>query len=165
MRTSTLSREVVFMTERPTLFDYAGGAPAFTALASALHGRCLETPLLNHLFCHDMNTEHLVRLAGYRGEVFGEPPAHSALGGGHGATLLIHAETEAEAEDEMATRFVACFDLALDDADLPSGTEFRRVLHEYIVWAVGDVHSYSPLGSVVPTDARFPHWSWDGLET
>lgn len=156
-------REGVFMVERPTLFDYAGGRAAFVALASALHERCLEDPVLNHPFSHDMNPEHLERLAGYLGEVFGGPPAYSTLGGGHAAMLLIHAETGAD--DEMPTRFVSCFDLALDDANLPRDEDFRRALHEYMVWAVGDVHAYSPIGSLVPTDAPFPHWSWDGLQT
>lgn len=150
------------MAQRPTLFDYAGGEAAFVALAGALHERCLEDPVLNHPFSHDMNPEHLERLAGYLGEVFGGPPAYSALGSGHAAMLLIHAQTGAE--DEMATRFVTCFDRALDDAGLPGDAEFRRVLHEYMVWAVDEVHSYSPLGSVVPSYATLPHWSWDGLE-
>jgi hemoglobin len=151
------------MVDRPTLFDYAGGDAAFVALAAALHERCLADPVLNHPFSHDLNPEHLDRLAGYLGEVFGGPPAYSALGGGHVAMLLIHAQSGAE--DEMATRFVTCFDLAVDDANLPSDPEFRRVLHDYMVWAVSEVHSYSPLDSVVPTYAEFPHWSWDGLET
>lgn len=70
------------MEERPTLFDYAGGATALVALATALHERCLEDPVLNHPFSHDMNPEHLDRLAGYLGEVFGGPPAYSSLVGG-----------------------------------------------------------------------------------
>lgn len=77
--------------------------------------------------------------------------------------LLIHAETGAE--DEMATRFVTCFDLAADDANFPSDPAFRRVLHDYMVWAVGEVHAYSPHGSAVPTNVTFPHWSWDGPTT
>jgi hemoglobin len=151
------------MVERPSLFDYAGGEAAFVALAAALHERCLADPVLNHPFSHDLNPEHLERLAGYLGEVFGGPLVYSALGGGHAAMLLIHAQTGEE--DEMATRFVTCFDLAVDDANLPGDAEFRRVLHEYMVWAVGEVHSYSPYGSVVPTHVTFPHWSWDGLGT
>ena len=151
------------MMNRPTVFDYAGGEAAFVALAAALHERCLEDPVLNHPFSHDMNPEHLERLAGYLGEVFGGPPAYSALGDGHAAMLSIHASTGAQ--DDMPTRFVACFDQAIEDADLPKDAEFRRVLHEYMVWASGEVHSYSPIGSVVPTHATFPHWSWDGLQT
>ena len=163
MSISELSREVVVSMERSTLYDYAGGEAAFVALTAALHERCLEDPMLNHPFSHDMDPEHLERLAEYLAEVFGGPPAYSALGGGHAAMLLIHAGTGAD--DELPNRFVTCFDLAMDDANLPRDAEFRRVLHEYMVWAVDDVHSYSPIGSVVPTHATFPHWSWDGLQT
>jgi len=151
------------MEERPSPYDVAGGEVAFVALADALHQRCLDDPVLNHPFSHDMDPEHLERLAGYLGEVFGGPPAYSVLGGGHAAMLMIHAGTGAD--DEMASRFVTCFDLAVDDANLPSDPELRRVLHDYMVWATGEVHSYSPLGSVVPSYVTFPHWSWDGLET
>jgi hemoglobin len=151
------------MVERPTPFDYAGGATAFAALAAALHARCLEDPVLNHAFSHDMNPEHLERLAGYLGEVFGGSTVYSSLPGGHSAMLLIHAETAAQ--DDLAARFITCFDLAVDDANLPSDPEFRRVLHDYLVWAVGEVHSYSPYGSVVAANLTFPHWSWDGPET
>ncbi|MHB8380373.1 MAG: globin domain-containing protein [Acidimicrobiales bacterium] len=151
------------MKERSSPFDFAGGDAAFVALAAALHQRCLDDPVLNHPFSHDMNPDHLDRLAAYLGEVFGGPPAYSSRVGGHTAMLLIHAETGAE--DEMATRFVTCFDLALDDASFPSDPEFRRVLHDYMVWATGEVHSYSPHGSVVPTNLAFPHWSWDGPTT
>jgi hemoglobin len=34
---------------RPTLFEFAGGEPAFLALAAAHHARCLEDPELNHI--------------------------------------------------------------------------------------------------------------------
>src|ERR1700676_3554006 len=103
------------MMNRPTVFDYAGGQAAFVALAAALHERCLEDPVLNHPFSHDMNPDHLERLAGYLGEAFGGPPAYSTLGDGHAAMLSIHASTGAQ--DDMPTRFVTCFDQAIEDAD------------------------------------------------
>ncbi|HEV3188607.1 MAG TPA: hypothetical protein VGZ04_11280 [Acidimicrobiales bacterium] len=151
------------MVNRPSVYDYAGGAPAFAALAAALHERCLEDAVLNHPFSHDLNPEHLPRLAGYLGEVFGGPPAYSTLEGGHSTMLSIHSQSGAQ--DDMPTRFVTCFDLAVDDAGLPVDPEFRLVLHDYMVWATNEVHSYSPHGSLVPPDAAFPHWSWSGLET
>ena len=150
------------MEERPTVFDYAGGEEAFTALTAALHERCLADPVLNHPFSHDMNPEHLARLASYLGEVFGGPASYSALGDGHTEMLLLHAETGAS--DDMPTRFVTCFDQAVDDAGLPSDAEFRRVLHEYMEWATREVHSYSPHGSAVPTGMTLPRWSWGGLD-
>ena len=38
---------------RTTLFEFAGGEPAFLALATAHHARCLADPELNHPFSHE----------------------------------------------------------------------------------------------------------------
>ena len=51
-------------TVRPTLYEFAGGEPAFLALAAAHHARCLADPELNHPFSHaDLNPAHVQRLA------------------------------------------------------------------------------------------------------
>ena len=51
---------------RPSLFAFAGGEPAFLALATAHHTRCLADPELNHPFSHpDQHPQHLERLAAY----------------------------------------------------------------------------------------------------
>ena len=34
------------------MFEFAGGEPAFLALATAHHQRCLDDPVLNHPFSH-----------------------------------------------------------------------------------------------------------------
>lgn len=145
--------------DRPSIYEYVGGAPTFFALASALNERCLSDPVLNHPFSHGGHPEHLARLAGYLGEVFGGPQRYSALGG-HSAMLSVHANMGAD--DDLASRFVACFDQAVDDADLPDEPALRRVLHEYMSWATSHVHQYSPRGSIVPPNIEMPLWSWDG---
>jgi hemoglobin len=66
--------------------------------------------------------------------------------------LRIHAGQEAD--EELGVRFVACFVQAADDAALPDDAEFRGGLRDYMKWAVGDVLSYSPSGSSVPTACR-----------
>jgi hemoglobin len=65
--------------------------------------------------------------------------------------------------DDLGRRFVACFDIAADDGALPDDPEFRRVLHDYMTWAVSDVLVFAPMGSEVPPGVRMPHWGWDGL--
>jgi hemoglobin len=149
------------MTEdRPSVYEFAGGAAAFLALATALNNRCLEDPVLNHPFSHPGHPEHIERLAGYLGEVFGGPPIFSRSCGGHSAMLLIHAQSGAD--EDFPERFVACFDLAVEDAGLSYDLEFRQLLHEYMVTATREVHSVSPRGSVVAPDTPMPHWSWNG---
>jgi hemoglobin len=145
-----------------TLFEYAGGSDAFLTLAAALHERCLADPVLNHPFSHATSPEHLVSLASYLAEVFGGPRIYSEQHGGQSAMLEIHASTGAD--DDMAQRFVVCFDQAVEDAGLSDDEAFRRALHDYMAWAASQVNEISPIGSVVPEGLALPTWSWNGRE-
>lgn len=146
---------------RPSVFESAGGEPAFLALATAHHQRCLADPVLNHPFSHPGQPDHVTRLASYWAEVFGGPPRYSRDYGGHSAMLGVHAGQGAD--EELGERFVDCFVAAADDAALPADPELRAALRSYMIWAVGEVMSYSPRGSRVASDLPVPRWSWDGL--
>ena len=147
---------------RPSIYEYAGGAPAFTALAAGFHARCLADPVLEHPFSHMSNPHHVQALAGYWGEVFGGPPAYSASQGGHTAMLTLHAgQGMLPGLDE---RFVACFVAAVGDAPLPDDPELRAALRSYMEWATDEVMSYNtPEATAVKADLPTPHWDWDGL--
>jgi hemoglobin len=147
---------------RPSVFEFAGGMPAFLALAAAHHERCLADPVLNHPFSRPGRPDHARRLASYWAEVFGGPPEYSSECGGHSAMLAIHAGTNAE--EDLGERFIRCFAQAADDAGLPQDAGFRATLRSYMRWAVGEVMSYAPHGSEPPTGLPVPRWSWDGLE-
>ena len=145
------------------MFDFAGGEPAFLALAAAHHERCLNDPLLNHPFSHPGHPQHVGRLASYWAEVFGGPPAYSDSCGDNSFMLRIHAGTGAD--EEFGTRFVDCFVRAADDAGLPADLEFRQGLRSYMEWAVAQVMFISPVGATVAEGETVPRWSWDGPET
>jgi len=147
---------------RPSMFEFAGGEPAFLALAAAHHRRCLEDPVLSHPFSHPGNPLHVERLAEYWAEVLGGPPRYSESSGGHSAMLGIHAGQGAE--EDLGARFVACFVQAADDAGLPDDPEFRAGLRAYMEWAVDQVLSYSPTGTQVEPGLPTPRWGWSGLE-
>jgi hemoglobin len=148
---------------RPTLFEFAGGEPAFLALATAHHARCLADPELNHPFSHpDQNPLHVPRLAAYWAEVLGGPPAFSQSCGDQSSVLHMHAGNGDMGD--LGERFLCCFDQAADDADLPSDPEFRAALHDYMRWAVDDVLAHDTKDSVTP-GTTLPHWGWDGLQT
>lgn len=147
---------------RPTIFEFAGGEPAFLKLATAHHERCLQDPVLNHPFSHPGHPDHIQRLASYWAEVFGGPATYSQSCGGQSWMLHLHSSTGAQ--EDLGERFVQCFVRAADDAGLPDDTEFRAVLRSYMEWAVSVVMSVSPPGMVVPDGLRVPRWSWDGLE-
>jgi hemoglobin len=146
---------------RPTLYDFAGGEPAFLALAAAHHDRCLADPELNHPFSHlDQHRQHVERLAAYLAEVMGGPPRYSQSCGDQPSLLTMHARNGDMGD--LGERFVVCFDQAVDDAGLPRDPAFRAAMHDYMRWAVDDVLAYSPEDAVVPADAAMPRWGWDG---
>jgi hemoglobin len=148
---------------RPTLFAFAGGEPAFLALATAHHARCLADPELNHPFSHgDGHPQHVERLAAYWAEVMGGPPRFSASCGDQSGVLRLHAGNGDMGD--LGRRFVRCFTEALDDARLPADPEFRSCLVAYMRWAVDDVLAYSPAGATVAPGAPMPRWGWDGLQ-
>jgi hemoglobin len=94
------------------MYEFAGGGPAFQALAVAHHKRCLNDPVLSHPFSHPGNPEHVERLADYLAEVFGGPLRYSESFGGHSAMLGIHAGQGAD--EDLGSRFVAAFVQAAD---------------------------------------------------
>lgn len=147
---------------RPTIYEFAGGADAFLALAAATTERCIEDPELNHAFAQELNPRHDENLAAYWAEVFGGPKMYSASLGGHSGMLAIHAGHGTP--EEWADRFEACFLAALDDARLPEDAEFRQAMRAYIHWATRDVNKYGPVGARVEPDQPMPRWTWRGLE-
>jgi len=149
---------------RPSLYEFAGGEPAFLALAAAHHARCLADPELNHPFSHpDQHPEHVERLAAYWAEVMGGPPTYSGSCGDHSFVLQMHAGN-GDLTD-LGRRFVSCFVAAADDAGLPDDPEFRAALRAYMTWAVDEILVLGPPETTVPKDLPMPHWDWDGLVT
>ena len=144
---------------RPSIYEAAGGRPAFAALAAAHHARCLADPVLEHPFSHTTNPDHVHRLAAYWAEVLGGPAGYSAVAD---QRSLLHIHASNGAEDELGARFLDCFVHALDDVGIPDDPELRAALHDYMAWAVGEFMAYAPYGSRVPMDVTVPHWSWDG---
>jgi hemoglobin len=149
---------------RPTLYEFAGGEPAFMALATAHHARCLADPELNHPFSHpDQHPQHVERLAVYWAEVLGGPPKFSQTCGSQFSVLHMHSGNGDMGD--LGERFIRCFEEAMDEVGLPTDPDFRAAMSAYMRWAVDDVLAYSPVDAVVPRDPAMPRWGWDGLET
>lgn len=147
---------------RPSLYEFAGGEPAFLALAAAHHTRCLADPELHHPFSHPgQHPRHVERLAAYWAKVMGGPPAYTSTCGDHSFMLQMHAGNGDMTE--LGRRFVACFVAAADDAALPDDPAFRHALGAYMTWAVSEVLEFEAPDALVPEGLRLPRWSWDGL--
>lgn len=148
---------------RPSIYEFAGGAHAFVALAAATHERCLQDPELNHPFSKTSDPNHIEHLAAYWAEVFGGPERYSDSLGGQSGMLAIHAG-EGTGPD-FPQRFTACFMQGVDDAGLPADKKLRTALRSYMEWATRIVDSYSPPGAKVPDGLPLPRWNWNGLVT
>jgi len=147
---------------RPSLYEFAGGEPAFLALAAAHHARCLADPELNHPFSHPgQHPQHVERLAAYWAEVLGGPPRYSQECADNSFVLGLHAGNGDMSD--LGRRFVACFAAAADDAGLPEDVAFRAALHAYMEWAVSEVLAFGPPDATVPEHLPLPRWAWDGL--
>jgi hemoglobin len=147
---------------RPSIYEFAGGQTAFLELATAHHARCLQDPVLEHPFSHPGHPDHVERLGNYWAEVFGGPPLYTQASDGQTGMLWLHAGMRAD--DDLGSRFLACFLMAIDDAGLPEDPALRAALRSYMEWATDDVHAYNPKGSTVPAGLAIPRWGWDGLE-
>src|SRR4051812_47215700 len=148
---------------RPTLFDFAGGEPAFRDLAAAHHARCLADPELNHPFSHsDLDPQHVARLAAYWAEVMGGAPRYSQEMSDQSALLLLHAHNGDMGD--LGRRFVDCFVAAADDAGLPGDADFRAAPPAYMEGGFPDVLASSRVDAVVPAGRAVPRWSWEGLQ-
>jgi hemoglobin len=145
-----------------TLYEHAGGADAFLALARAHHDRCLADPELNHPFSHPGgNPQHIERLAAYWGEVLGGPDEYTRHLSNQTDLLAMHAGNGDMSD--LARRFVVCFMAAADDAGLPDDEPFRTALRSYMEWAVGRFNAHPVGAHTIASGLRVPRWGWDGL--
>ncbi|MEO6277985.1 group II truncated hemoglobin [Roseateles sp.] len=145
-----------------TLFEAVGGAEGVLRLAHAWHARVLADEIVAHAFSHGFHPQHTERLAAYWGEAWGGPPDYSEQFGTETSVVRMHSGNGAH--EEMDHRAIACFDQAMDDAQLADPL-LKRALHDYFAWATTVRMSSCPHSADdVPNDLRIGRWSWDGLQ-
>ena len=144
-----------------TVYEAAGGAGFFLALANAWHERVMADEVISHAFSHGFHPEHSKRLAAYWAEALGGPPLYSDSFGDETSVVRMHSGNGPH--EEMDRRAVACFGQALTDVGLADGNPLRGVLHGYFAWAATTAMArYQQSADDVPDGLRIPHWSWDG---
>ena len=145
-----------------TVYEAAGGAEGLRKLAGAWHERVIADEVVGHAFSHGYHPEHTDRLAAYWMEALGGPATYSERYGDETAVVRMHSGNGPH--EEMDRRAIACFDLALEDADLAGDDRLRQVLHDYFSWATTTTMArYHDSADDVPEGLGIPHWSWDGL--
>ena len=143
-----------------TVYEAVGSDQGLLRLAHAWHARVMADEVVSHAFSHGFHPEHGQRLAAYWAEALGGPKTFSDCYGDETWVVRLHSGNGPH--EEMDRRAIACFDLALDDVELPG--KVRTVLHDYFAWATTTTMSrYHDSADDVPEGLRIPRWSWDGL--
>lgn len=141
----------------PTVYDWAGGTPAFERLTAVFYRRVLEDPLLYPIF-KSMSPDHPRHVAMWLAEVFGGPKAYTDSLGGYAHMLSKHLNLGLK--EEQRARWVQLLVLAADEVSLSAGPEFRSAFMSYIEWGTRIALSNSQPGAHPPLHMPVPHWDW-----
>ncbi len=144
----------------PTLYDWAGGMPAFERLTGVFYARVKEDAVLGPVFAH-MSPEHPEHVARFLAEVFGGPPAYSEHAGGRGHSEMISHHLRKGLSEEKRRRWVNLLLDCADEVGLPDDPEFRSAFVGYLEWGsrLAVVNS-QPGVPPAPDDSPMPHWGW-----
>ncbi len=143
--------------DHPTLYEWAGGKPAFDRLTKAFYGNVLRDDLLRPLF-EGMEPAHPDYVATWLAEVFGGPREYTETRSGYPHMLAKHrnlAITQAQ-----RVRWVQLISEAADEADLPADPEFRSAFMAYVEWGTRLALANSQPDARPPQRAPVPRWGW-----
>ncbi|MDP9094596.1 MAG: group II truncated hemoglobin [Actinomycetota bacterium] len=142
----------------PTLYEWAGGAPAIARLIDAFYDRVERDDLLAAFFPGGVTEEHRSHVTTWWCEVLGGPAEYTNNLGGYHAMLAHHKNLAITPEQRF--RFAALMSQAADDARLPDDPEFRAALVGYLEWGTRLAMHNSQPGAAVVEHAPVPKWGW-----
>jgi hemoglobin len=146
------------MEETPTIYEWAGGQPAFRAWLERFYDLVEEDELLAPAFGGIVSRQHRDHVLDWWCEVMGGPPSYTEQRGGYEQMLAHHRDMAISAEQRL--RFVTLLSVAADDVGLPADPEFRAALMGYSEWGTRlAVHNSQP-GAEVVEHAPVPRWGW-----
>jgi hemoglobin len=140
----------------PTLYEWAGGMPAFERLTEIFYRRVAADALIGPLFA-GMSPKHAQHVAAFIAEVFGGPKTYSEGLGGHAEMVRHHLGRKLT--EEQRRRWAALIAECADEAGLPSDPEFRSAFVAYLEWGsrLAVINSqYVTPGPAAP----MPAWGW-----
>lgn len=142
----------------PTLYDWAGGMPAFEQLTDVFYRKVLQDELLEPVFKH-MSPQHQLHVAHFIAEVFGGPRTYSNGEGSHFAMIQKHFSKRLT--EPMRQRWVQLLLASADETRLPDDPEFRSAFVAYIEWGtrIAVINSNAADIPVNPLEPM-PAWDW-----
>jgi CDGSH-type Zn-finger protein/truncated hemoglobin YjbI len=143
----------------PTIFEWAGGLPAFERMTRLFYERHVpQDPLLAPLFA-TMSPDHPQRVAKWLAEVFCGPKRYSTEHGGYSRMLSQHLG-KCLTEDQRS-RWVTLLLRSAREAGLPNDAEFRSAFESYIEWGSRLAVENSQTGARPPEHMPMPRWDWN----
>ena len=144
--------------EVPTIYEWAGGRPAFERWFDAFYDLVEADDLLGPVFGGRVTEAHRRHVTTWWCEVMGGPAEYTEREGGYEHMLEKHRGLAITAEQRL--RFVMLLSRAADDAGLPADPEFRAALMGYAEWGTRlALHNAQP-GAEVAEHAPVPRWGW-----
>jgi truncated hemoglobin YjbI len=143
--------------DSPTVFEWAGGAEAFSRLTRIFYQKVVDDPILAPVFA-EMSPEHPEWVAQWLGEVFGGPPRYTDERGGY--PHMIERHLGRSLTEEQRARWARLIAEAADEAELPTDPEFRSAFVSYIEWGSRIALANSQRGAEPPPHMPVPRWSW-----
>jgi CDGSH-type Zn-finger protein/truncated hemoglobin YjbI len=144
--------------EEPSVFQWAGGYPAFLRLTELFYSKLVpQDALLSPLFAN-MRPDHPQRVASWLSEVFGGPDYYSGQFGGYHRMLSEHIGkhlTEAQ-----RGRWAELMYQAANEVTLPNDAEFRAAFVSYVEWGTRLAVENSQSEAKPPLNMPMPHWWW-----
>ncbi|MBS1532683.1 MAG: group II truncated hemoglobin [Bacteroidetes bacterium] len=142
----------------PTLFEWAGGMPAFEKLFDKFYDKVLADPLLEPVFRH-MSPQHRLHVAHFVAEVMGGPGLYSESEGSH--FKMIQKHLSRHLTHEHRKRWIELLLQTADELTLPDDPEFRSAFVAYLEWGtrLAVINSNLDEANESP-DAPMPKWGW-----
>jgi hemoglobin len=142
----------------PTLFEWAGGTPAFENLFNKFYDKVLADELLEPVFKH-MSPEHRMHVAHFVAEVFGGPKTYSESEGSHYA--MINKHLQKHLTEVHRKRWIELLLQTADELLLPDDPEFRSAFVAYLEWGTRIAVLNSQTDTNTETfDTPMPQWGW-----
>ena len=142
----------------PTIFEWAGGEPAFSRWLNTFYDLVEQEEDLARLFGGRVSDEHRHNVTAWWSEVMGGPARYTNELGGYAHMVAKHSGLGITTDQRL--RFVTLLSTAADMAELPADPEFRAALMGYAEWATRlAVHNSQP-GAEVVEQAPVSRWGW-----
>jgi hemoglobin len=142
----------------PSLFEWAGGMPAFEKLFDQFYDKVLADDILEPVFRH-MSAQHRLHVAHFVAEVLGGPKFYSESEGSH--FLMIQKHLAKHLTQQHRKRWMELLLETADELQLPDDPEFRSAFMAYLEWGTRIAVLNSNLDNVTEDpNMPMPKWDW-----